>query len=672
MQRLPWLGAVVLAGVAGLLVGLLLAPRGPTRTMPLPAPQASEHAPAAREQPRAPEFHSPVDATPDAEGGVSPVEVSATASPVAEAAPAEAPVLQSLRQAWREAARAALWGQVTTLLGEPIPGVAIYWSGSTPVTSSGLGAAIEQWQQEHAGAWQGLTPEGRDSVLARLNAEFLQPFHGATTDADGQYRIEGVPERTHLRVEPRLDGYIFEPAGGRYQTWPNRPLDFLGRRAWEVRARAQYDDGSFPPLVTFSVLYPENSAQGWLRSRDGAPVTLRVAEGTTLLRVMVDGYAEEVEYAVEASAASPPTDVMVRLRRGHTVSGRIQTTGELTGSYRVAQLLPLDPSAQVDPQTLGNWVPGLRHAEADDEGHYRFTGLAPGRYVIFVFNDMPGTVWEEIRVADDLTGVDFEIDNSGATTFAKNVLVRLVGSGGENIPNPRFEVTDSSSPPRQVSMRHQQHEPYAWRLTASDLTGFVAPFTITLAHAHLRASARVEEFDGREVQLRFASIGAIVARLPAGHRLPVFQCTVSVRPLTADGRRVTLGRNNSSPNGLWHGRVTEAGEYEVELTVGNSPMVVAARERVHVVEGQDTMLVFNLPEFHSVTVHWPQDLAATRISFREEAPGRESTQSLQVQRGHSRTLEYLPPGAYSIRYRVGDQDRSIPIFIPGTREITLQ
>lgn len=217
-----------------------------------------------------------------------------------------------------------------------------------------------------------LSPEGRPIADAEVTLAEASPNEAgsfsplwATTDSEGQYRIEGVPpgQRT---FEARAEGYR---RGVRdVEVTPGtRAVDFQLDRGLEVSGRVVDDGGNPVPGADVTLIAGRNYVDA-ARALSGADGTFRlggVQDGIYRLITRKEGYTADFQGQPVTVAGAPVSGLEVRLANGATIIGRLSGV-EFSQLSRV----------RITANSPGN--PG----QVDPEGNYRIPHLAPGTWTV--------------------------------------------------------------------------------------------------------------------------------------------------------------------------------------------------------------------------------------------------------------------------------------------------
>lgn len=215
-----------------------------------------------------------------------------------------------------------------------------------------------------------LSPEGRPVADAQVavvqeSEERYASFSSlvASTDADGQYRIDGVPPGKRT-LEARSEGY--RRAVRDVELTAAAVVDFALERGLEASGRVVDDAGSLIPgveLILFASQYSADAPHA-TSEPDGAFRFSGLQDGTYRLVAFKDGYAPDRRGTKVTVAGAPVSGIEVKLSGGGTITGRL-TGVEFSQLSRV----------RVSANFMGS-------GQVDAEGLYRISHLPPGRWTV--------------------------------------------------------------------------------------------------------------------------------------------------------------------------------------------------------------------------------------------------------------------------------------------------
>jgi uncharacterized GH25 family protein len=211
----------------------------------------------------------------------------------------------------------------------------------------------------------GPMPDAEVAVVQSSTGDFgsYWPLR-ATTDGDGQYRIDGIPPGKNT-LEARAEGY--RRALRDVDVAARTPaVDFDLERGLEASGRAVDDGGAPVPGAQVLLIAGRGftNAQRTLTGADGGFRITGLQEGSYTLRASKDGYASDPQGVPVTLAGASATGLEVRLSGGGAITGRL-TGLEFSQLSRVWVSTSLLYVGRVDP-----------------EGSYRIPNLPPGDYTV--------------------------------------------------------------------------------------------------------------------------------------------------------------------------------------------------------------------------------------------------------------------------------------------------
>ncbi|MGI5817192.1 MAG: carboxypeptidase regulatory-like domain-containing protein [Armatimonadota bacterium] len=215
----------------------------------------------------------------------------------------------------------------------------------------------------------------------------------AMTDADGEYRIEGLSAGTYS-VVPSKQGRSFQPHERSVTVPPDAvAVDFTSQAGFEISGSVVTEDGD--PLAGVSVT---DGMHIDVTGADGLWQFTGVPAGTYDVIAQLDGWSfapASIEVTVSTEAGDSTGNQFVASEDTYTVAGTVRT---LAGD-RLAGILV---QARQDGATVAT-------ATTNANGAYSIAGLAPGSYTIrpvdadYAFDPTQ----RDVDVASDLANIDF-------------------------------------------------------------------------------------------------------------------------------------------------------------------------------------------------------------------------------------------------------------------------
>lgn len=449
-----------------------------------------------------------------------------------------------------------------------------------------------------------ITVEARGGDESFMSAEFRSPYATATSDADGKFHVNGVPEGKVATVDVVATGHAAGAFSLRILGGHVTPSPVIIRLSRGGTVAGVVRDPAGTPVVGASVyVVPAASEElrqnpkGWRMSQSGVREQAATATTGPEGRYRVSGLPLDVEYVAVAEAegfamseeavglmlAKPHPDAVANLvlRRSATLRVRLV---DLQGKPVV------DAAVEIGLRS----GPTVKKGAPDESNLYKFPGLTPGDWPVSVTatgfrptwttahveagktKEMtirldPGASLEGIVVGDDgkpVAGATVSVETVGGNDPGPGGWTTVGGRDFKTGPDGRFAAT--GLPSKDVDVTAQT---------------FVGPEKNRWATA---AALRVRP-PARDVRLVLVALG-----------------TASLRLLTPDGKPYTgpatimNGRKRVSASGgprtIEGGevRVTglEDGDYELDVYLGdylNIHREYRGRPRVHTDLGTVTL-----------------------------------------------------------------------------------
>lgn len=276
---------------------------------------------------------------------------------------------------------------------------------------------------------------------------------GAKTDADGRYRLGGVPAGRY-EITPAAPAHVVSGSiDGRWgRTLMVNPgetienVDFRLTRGGVITGRVTDSDGK-PVVGEMLQITPEDNSQSprmFFRLDRSEMLTddrgvyrlyglpagrYRVSVGTGpqrgpgsaggtqtfYPRTFYPGTTEQeqakiVEVAVGGEATDIDINVNKTTRQTYQVSGRLvyAETGQPAANVRIGYVTQRDDRRGFNFVNFGDYTPGVAPIATDARGEFRADGLAPGRYVLFAVRPQEGADWYSDQLAFEVADANVE------------------------------------------------------------------------------------------------------------------------------------------------------------------------------------------------------------------------------------------------------------------------
>jgi uncharacterized GH25 family protein len=190
----------------------------------------------------------------------------------------------------------------------------------------------------------------------------------SVSDADGAYRLEGVPSGPQT---VRLLHRDYLPFDKKLNVQPGtNPLDLILPGGHEVSGRVVDRAGEGISGAELSLFPPGSPRErDAVSGADGSFRFANVEDGTWSIRAAKEGYVPAESEAAVRVAGAPVRDLVVRLDKGAKIAGRLL-------GLDLYDLAEVEVSAQRDEESR-EW-----RARIDYEGRYEVADLPPGDWVV--------------------------------------------------------------------------------------------------------------------------------------------------------------------------------------------------------------------------------------------------------------------------------------------------
>jgi hypothetical protein len=486
-----------------------------------------------------------------------------------------------------------------------------------------------------------LSPEGRpvaDAHVALVEAseERYASFSSlrATTDVDGQYRIDGLSPGKRT-LEARAEGY--RRAVRDVELAAAAVVDFALERGLEASGRV-VDDAGNPIAGVDLVLFASQFSADTPRAASEADGTFRFSglqEGTYRLMASKDGYAPDRRGTKVTLAGSPVSGLEVKLSGGGTITGRL-TGVEFSQLSRVRVSANLTSSGQVDA-----------------EGIYRIPNLPPGRWTVkAVVPNTPLHAEGVVNLEPGASEVRLDLQLGGGRTLTGVVL-----SNGEPLTGASLVLAKPRTAERQIAATDHQG---GFRFGGLE-DGVYDLDVSTPKGAQHHESVEISGDREIRVELRTASLSGRV--VDATDSSPVSGARISLRS-QREGSLAPFEDATTDSRGAFH--LLEVGDGAWTVRAAREGYAPAERE-VRVDGSAPESLEFRLEptEGMTVEVRLTTGQAPDRLQVAALDAGGKVVASGNYPTGENgRTrLSNVPPGSWQL---VIGSDASAAVTVPAT------
>jgi protocatechuate 3,4-dioxygenase beta subunit len=490
-----------------------------------------------------------------------------------------------------------------------------------------------------------LSPEGRpvaeaQVVLVEASEERYPSFSSlqATTDADGQYRIDGLPPGKRT-LEARAEGYR-RAVRDVELTATAAVVDFALERGLEASGRV-VDDAGNPIAGTELILFASQYSADAPHATSEADGTFRFSglrDGTYRLMAFKDGYAPDRRGTKVTLAGAPVSGLEVKLSGGGTIMGRL-TGVEFSQLSRVLVSANFTGSGQVDA-----------------EGVYRIPHLPPGRWTVkAVVPDTPLHAEGVVNLEPGVPEVRLDLQLGGGRTLTGVVLSNGEPLAGASLflAKPRTSTRQLAASDHQGGFRFGGLEDGLYDLDVSTPRG-------ALHHESVEISGDREI----RVELRTASLSGRV--IDATDSSPV------------SGARISLRSQREGSLAPFEDATTDSrGAFRL-LEVGDGAWTVRAAREGYAPAEREVRVDGSAPESLELRLEPTEGMTVEALLATGQAPGRLQVAALDAggkvvasgnyptgENGRTR-LSNVPPGSWQL---VIGSDASasvtVPVTVPG-------
>jgi hypothetical protein len=493
----------------------------------------------------------------------------------------------------------------------------------------------------------------------------------ATTDAAGEFRIEGIADRKH-QVNAYLPGWQIQPKDWREtsQARPGMDLNLVAKASVEVRVEISCPDGPLPENLQIRQEGPQG--RGGFGFNAENPV-IRIEPGTHELTA-IGGDAEEYRsdpQTVVVPDGSVGVTVVFVLRGRPGIRGKVLfPPGEEWDQPQVLlQRLGKDEKAS---------AAGLRASSREATRRYRsvgegyaFSDLAPGRYGVGVArgHEGPVVVFEEVEVGEGPVTRDLRVPPADPSEF---VVVRVLKPDGAAVTDftatTGFKGKGFSSSGGGISVRRADGSRLVFHHAQTAPDDPDGMFSITVDAKSL-GGATVEYRKGErsEWTVRLEEPGRVEARV-TGHRGTPYEDRLQFVLAPPGGTARHFGMRHGAPrvdaSGLQVIPGIQPGEYSLQLLLEGGQRMAnpIARLPVSVRSGRNEFTV-PLPELHEVAITG----AGPQVHVLRQGEGAERLVIFVQSSGGNARVDGLLEGEYEVQ----SGEKRQKFRVPGTTKVEL-
>ncbi|MCA8913100.1 MAG: hypothetical protein KDB82_15475 [Planctomycetes bacterium] len=543
----------------------------------------------------------------------------------------------------------AFHGSVTTIDGEPLEGIEVSCSSSYP--------------SDHLRRSELSTTERVQREIRRAKWEEAAK-HISVSDAEGEWRIEGLDEDTSYWVAAESPGWKIENKNT-HMGWPkpDAEIHFVARPETQLEVQVEDQEGGAPKYA--KIYYRSKVAserEAYFRA-DYGPETLRLTPGTWSIYATSDAdRSETIEVVVEAGKGIEPLTLILKPTPG--IEGNLS----VPEGFRLPTLsvyLQANPDGTIDPgKQLGD-VNHLTHCwlhEDDGQLVYRFVNLSNGIYRVYLTLDHEILDWGNVVVEDNIARLDLTCSPPDTTRYFR---LRVTGPDGSVLRDLDFGLTTHSSAGTRSSGAKplMQDDGTFWFLRALERE--------EAGDLWYEIEIRSPKYGNQTVRFESADTAVKEARLvpPANLELTILGWADSPARKAVSWRLVPRGDSSFFSRELYGdpaARKTgdekksfgpvEPGDYDVVLSLGLAHWRSAdlLREPVTLKSGDNSFSV-TMPELYSLTI--ASGDSRVSVHSKDETISIDAS-DLDIKDGTT-TIPYLPAGSYTLKDRSGEMTVSV-------------
>ncbi|MCZ7608102.1 MAG: hypothetical protein M5U25_18995 [Planctomycetota bacterium] len=543
-----------------------------------------------------------------------------------------------------------------TIDGAPVEGVLVYVSSDYPERRYYQGMAAEE--------------RVRQEIRYARWLELAQ--RQVATDAEGNYRVEGLAENVRYAVRAESPAWSIESANSnRGRTRPPAEIQFIARPATTLLVQVRYEDGKHVEHATIKYRARALSRESESYTRDAGPAELRLTPGEWIIYATSDQFgaddsrlryrSSEVEVRFEAGQTLQPIELT--LIRTPGIGGIIETP---KGFSR----LPLDVKVQQDPPSEppnSENVERTLRSDVWSDGdvlRWRCHDLEPGCYRVMLFGEERVLDWADVTLAGNDAEHNLRMPQPSTET---HIVIRVYSPEGELLRDPNISVDAYS--------KGGSHGYTPRVMPAEDGSIWLARnargrdveyqyYDITVSHTeHGQRTVRYEASSREVLDIHLQKPAWLLLNVTNGKDHPAGN-VLEWSLWQSDGDRGSYRRldkhGGRSAAPIRMGPVAP-GEYELmlELSIGQFESYTLLRSTVSLRQG-DNEFSESIPELCSLTIRAEDESKPPNLDLKSTTGGL----NVDVSRGNFRqgvlTIPFLPAGTYLLKSSVGQMKVTLP------------
>lgn len=667
MRTHYWLIIVLVVGAGGIALGYVISPGGGARPEvgvrnDEPRPVISETEAEERgDDSRAAEDSSPVRERSEGKAQRSPVVPTTPESAVSDEELVA--VLNKIAPTHEVSGDGVLRGTVHDTSGEPIAGVAV-----TAVfrPDAGWGRTFRVYDVMGRGLWEGIREDVQE--LVEIRRTMYGGDRTVKTDGDGVFEIRGLAdERYHCLLHH--DDYEFRGAGSQFHFRPGDEPKYIGERVYPVRVALEQSGDVAPRPGRLRLSRLETGSQ--------VPVSTRSEATEWDLRLPPGAYAADVEYhnprgstestlfVVEADEDSQ--QVIIPYNAEWTLKVVVET-GALTSNYGLDVYCVPDNSDRDPIDVLSRSESPLKKVSSVVADRAHFGLPSPGRYVLGVRKDNRFLAWKRIEWTGDGTTEHIKVKTPQAVEC---IVCEIDAARGGWLRSPNFRIEQGESSFSPISWGTSDGD-YLLQIPDDPSYDLHAPALLTVSDVVFGTQTLKLRHSGPQTaRIRVAETGYLVLEWNA-RSLGNYRARVNLFDSRGERSYEKSFRPTSSVSNSKVVRHVAPGQYRMVVYVGSRATWPIYSAEIEISVGFNRHSV-EVPELTTVTVEIEKEDVGS-VNLVAELQGEEVEESLHIRRGQPTTVTSLPPGFYTLRYRVhrDREEHEISFTLPGTERVVIR
>ncbi len=540
----------------------------------------------------------------------------------------------------------------------------------------------------------GSDDESLEEAIRRFAAQWRRSRaerRTAVSDAEGRFRIEGLPEGNY-RLQAQKPGWRIH---GPSLMKSGDTADLEAVRLVEVPLDVRLPDGRAPSYAVVVLFHSTEGGRATAEQRMGwspQQASLWTEPGRFEVRAEIPPEAEaragvsgewaSPKVAVVASLTAPSQRVRLDLAPRLGIRGRVSpkhnALPEDVSSLTIVSV-PLAPGQQAEDRLAQGFGGDTEMAHRWYGFHFEFLDLTPGRYALFVKNGWNGPILGKtvVEVQDGVERVEIPITESAP---GPSVIASVHGPDGEPVTDATFHLTVRQPNRSNGATPHVTplDEPGRYRVALTEeaaeaLQSSTSSVWLSCESASLGAVEHEVHAVDETLVFGFAEPGTLVVHVLGYERPEVAgRLRVDVRPVgTPSYHSYSLGEGRPGSDGTVRKTGLQPGRYIVSLQRNKGDDYWSeeriAEKTVDIGPGVQRVELA-VPELHTLTVLAPDLDDGDTLTLK--AVGDLRTKQAVVENGRA-TFESLPAGSYLLMQQQGMDLQIQRVTVPAAGPVTL-